>query len=200
MKSIWQRAYFKDIVKVGLMNSAYALGDMLGDEVLVKSFNTELKIPFVLDEHQVHSDIIGEFGAFTLMALDAPSFEKVSKKMLPEKYINNTEMRDSVLNEINNVLVASFVSKLSELLNCNIFGNVPNTTAFSAFDIRYNTRSKDGFSCRFSAFKSGVSIGFVCAFEDSVKDKVFHSQWEEKNKQIPASDGGLFSLFSKIFK
>jgi chemotaxis protein CheY-P-specific phosphatase CheC len=200
MKSVWQRSYFKDIIKVGLGNAAHSLDHLLGDEVLVKGFEIDVKPANFIAPYQMQSDIVGDFGAFTLMTLNEASFEKAVYAMLEPKYCQNSEMRMAILQELNNILVASFVTKLSELLDCNIYGNVPDRENYTLADIKRYSQYKDGFMCKFSAFKSGVTIWFLCAFDDSAKQKVWASQWEAKYLQehLPASQG-FFGFLSKLF-
>ncbi len=178
---------------------------MLGDEFLVKGFETGRGASFdILTQtarsQQIHSDIIGDFSATTYAFIEPAAQKKIFAKMLPFKYQSKPEMQQALLKELANILVAGFVTKVSELLSCNIYGHIPTLTTLSLHEIKTLAAKNDAFVCRFHGLRQNLKIEFLCVFEPDIERIVWHSHWEADYLLYRAQENrGLGGFFKWLF-
>ena len=155
--------------KVALGNACKALSKMFDDEVIVEKLDfftsNEMRGMSGDEQAMVFSKIIGDFTANTFLLLDQKAQSAVAEVLLPASMRARPEMRDAILQEVDNILVASLVTKYANLFNVSIHGHVPFLTLGDKAIISKSFSSENdkinpviGFETEIQSFKSQVGL------------------------------------------
>ncbi|WP_281613314.1 hypothetical protein [Flammeovirga sp. SubArs3] len=206
-----------DITNIALGNVATALSKVLKDEILVRNVQevTDLKSDQLLrkdykgDLFVLTTDIIGDMKAETMLIIHKDDEQGIIEKILPRTEWGKNEMREAMLLELDNILIAAFVTKLANLFNNTIYGHVPGVKEMTQekFDA-YIQEREQGMTASYAlraelgAFKSRINMELICLFDETLipvvnsfdMEKAFVGHQEE-SKGEDAKKGFFQSLF-----
>lgn len=132
-----ERDIIKEILNIGLARAADSFAVIAKDRVMLKVPDLQLmEAGALLDivrayEHThvlIQSDIKGELNGSTLMLFSDAHVEQLSYVCLGMKADASqplTEMQESLLLEISNIITGALVTQLANILKSNIYGSPP---------------------------------------------------------------------------
>ncbi len=134
-KYTWlQMDFLKELVNIGGGNAATSISQLID-----KPVNMEVPTIEILKYDQVYEDImaedkivngvimrmLGDAEGVFLYIIDDTACEKLSDMMLPENIPLTDELKDSVIKELVNILVSSFLNAISKMIGANLISSVP---------------------------------------------------------------------------
>jgi chemotaxis protein CheY-P-specific phosphatase CheC len=196
-----------DVSQIALRNAVNSFSQMLKDEFVLKRFEAYPSAPETQAHEGVYllkTDITGDIGVNTIIAVSADAHDKICKVMLPGSVAGQAEMREAILLELDNIIVASLVTKYSNLLGVNIYGSVPQLAKAEQGELEKLLKEQQidktiySYKVVLSAFKSQFDIEMICLFDDNLLpfvqefsfDKTFVGQKKKEGKS---------SFFNKLF-
>lgn len=132
-----EKDIIKEILNIGLARAADSFAVIAKDIVLLKVPDLQLTDPketlrLVSEYGETHviiqSDIKGDFNGSTLMLFSDSQIEHLSQVCLRiEGKFNGelTDMQESLLLEISNIITGALVTQLANILKANIYGSPP---------------------------------------------------------------------------
>lgn len=132
-----EKDIIKEILNIGLARAADSFAVIAKDIVLLKVPDLQLTDPkeilkLVSDYETTHviiqSDIKGDFNGSTLMLFSGHQIEHLSRVCLriEAKFDGQmTDMQESLLLEISNIITGALVTQLANILKANIYGSPP---------------------------------------------------------------------------
>ncbi|MBA9078004.1 MULTISPECIES: chemotaxis protein CheC [Rufibacter] len=132
-----ERDIIKEILNIGLARAADSFAVIAKDRVLLKVPDLQLMeaeelLKIVRAYEKTHtfiqSDIKGELNGATLMLFSDAHIEQLSKVCLGMKLTPGeplTEMQESLLLEVSNIITGALVTQLANILKSNIYGSPP---------------------------------------------------------------------------
>ncbi|WP_205504413.1 chemotaxis protein CheC [Rufibacter psychrotolerans] len=132
-----ERDIIKEILNIGLARAADSFAVIAKDRVLLKVPDLQLmeaeellKIVRAYENSHViiQSDIKGELNGSTLMLFSEAHVEQLSKVCLGMAVKGSeplTEMQESLLLEVSNIITGALVTQLANILKSNIYGSPP---------------------------------------------------------------------------
>ncbi|KXX67513.1 hypothetical protein [Flammeovirga sp. SJP92] len=181
--SIEKSYLINDITNIALRNVANALSTVLKDEILVRNV-TEVKDldkkrllrqDYKEDVFVLTTDIIGDMKAETMLIVHGEDEQSIIESTLPRTEWGKKQMREAMLLELDNILIAAFVTKFANLFNNMIYGHVPSVQEMSLenFDKFIHEREQEmnvsyALKAELGAFKSRVNLELICMFDESL--------------------------------
>ena len=144
--SSFQQRMAQQLMNTGLTHAAWAFSQMVGQEVGFETLSTTVSKIGLADTiyYQpgdmtlIITDIIGEAGGRSYLLLSER--ERVALRDMCLSATASTRqcavMEEAVLKEIDNIVSAAVITKLSELLGLQIFGGVPHLLRSPAGDMQ----------------------------------------------------------------
>ncbi|WP_210465058.1 MULTISPECIES: chemotaxis protein CheC [Rufibacter] len=132
-----ERDIIKEILNIGLARAADSFAVIAKDRVLLKVPDLQLmeaeellKIVRAYENSHtiIQSDIKGELNGSTLMLFSELHVEQLSKVCLGLTVKGSdplTEMQESLLLEVSNIITGALVTQLANILKSNIYGSPP---------------------------------------------------------------------------
>ncbi|KAA3438009.1 chemotaxis protein CheC [Rufibacter hautae] len=132
-----ERDIIKEILNIGLARAADSFAVIAKDRVLLKVPDLQLmeaeellKIVRAYENSHtiIQSDIKGELNGSTLMLFSELHVEQLSRVCLGVTVKGNeplTEMQESLLLEVSNIITGALVTQLANILKSNIYGSPP---------------------------------------------------------------------------
>jgi len=132
-----ERDIIKEILNIGLARAADSFAVIAKDRVLLKVPDLQLMEPEELlkivrayeNSHNIiQSDIKGELNGSTLMLFSDLHVEQLSKVCLGMEVKGSdplTEMQESLLLEVSNIITGALVTQLANILKASIYGSPP---------------------------------------------------------------------------
>ncbi len=211
-----------DVTHIALGNAGGAMAKMVRDEFLIKGVEIKAENPeshFRLKDqnekyHVLFTEVVGDLSAATYLLI-SPEVENIlCDILLPGSMLGREEMREATLLEMDNIVIAGMVTKFSEILGQNIHGDVPALQLQAKSEVESEISHKlaemdvcVSFRGRITTFYKGISIEFICFFDDSIINAIKNFDFD-KRKQLKVSpktneevqEGkGVASFFKKIF-
>ncbi len=130
----------KKLINIGLEKAADSMTFFTKDEVSIRSTDVQIK-PIVLlnklinkeDNQQLvilTTEKMGDVGGVCYLIFSEAEVKIIQEKSLPKSILEDPEklavMGDAILQEMDNIIVASVVTELANALDTKMFGNVPN--------------------------------------------------------------------------
>ena len=183
LDSLEQEEYtlIQNIIELSIKKSVNSLSKLIEEDVslLELEFEEILNIQqlssLIVSEQTYYiltSQIVGELSAESFLIINqenAQLFWEIMLKHHPEK---TNEMKDALLLEIDNILTASGVIVLSELLNIKIYGDVPNLRLLDQADmqvfIEQELQTFDfslTYKAKLQSEESQVKLDFIWGFK-----------------------------------
>lgn len=181
--SIEKSYLINDVTNIALGNVANALSTVLKDEILVrnvmevKDLSKEklLRQDYKEDVFVLTTDIIGDMKAETMLIVHGEDEQGIIEKTLPTTEWGKKHMREAMLLELDNILIAAFVTKFANLFNNTIYGHVPSIQEMSLdnFDKFIHEREAGmnvsyALKAELGAFKSRVNLELICMFDETL--------------------------------
>lgn len=130
----------REILNIGLSKSADSLSFFIKDQVFVKTFDLYLGDADTLEsylevDHDKELSILttelkGELTGDCFLIFDENEVEELLKVSLPASILDNpdqkAEMGKAILLELDNIVAASVITQFSNILDCRVYGDVPN--------------------------------------------------------------------------
>ncbi|PWJ39396.1 chemotaxis protein CheC [Sediminitomix flava] len=175
-----QKLLIGNIQIIALNHIAHSLSKMLGDEVFVKSYSEIAfdKLEDALAHYNQESfyvlgtDIKGKFSGATYLLVNQVNEKKICEKLVPANMLGHQEMRDAMLMELDNIVIASYVTKWANLADADIYGYVPSHEVLNrqAFEIKLKKLISEDDKVYFCkshlyAFKSGIEFELYFLFD-----------------------------------
>ncbi|KAA9346046.1 chemotaxis protein CheC [Adhaeribacter soli] len=132
-----EKDIIKEILNIGLARAADSFAVIAKDIVLLKVPDLQLTEPkeilqlvtnFEATHVIIQSDIKGDFNGSTLMLFSDDQIERLSKVCLNLEYKFDGElsdMQESLLLEISNIITGALVTQLANILKASIYGSPP---------------------------------------------------------------------------
>ncbi|MBD0402418.1 hypothetical protein [Flammeovirga sp. EKP202] len=204
--SIEKSYLINDITNIALGNVASALSTVLKDEILVrnvievKDLSKEqlLRQDYKENVFVLTTDIIGDMKAETMLIVHGEDEQGIIEKTLPRTEWGKKHMREAMLLELDNILIAAFVTKFANLFNNTIYGHVPAIQEMSLehFD-KFIHEKEEGMNVSYAlkaelgAFKSRVNLELICMFDETLIpfvrnfdiEKAFVGQQDDEKKE-----------------
>ncbi|GAA4846323.1 hypothetical protein [Algivirga pacifica] len=110
-----------------------AIGQLLNDEVFVakqrfiKTDREGISWDIPTEEITVlNTEVVGDIQIQTYILLKEEYKEELCDALLPDHMKGQPDLREGMLLEMDNIAIAAMVTKVANLLQCNIFGHVPS--------------------------------------------------------------------------
>src|SRR5688572_4735508 len=133
-----EKDIIKEILNIGLARAADSFAVIAKDIVLLKVPDLLLTEPKeIIDQIAkyesthviIQSDIKGDFNGSTLMLFNGDQIERLSQVCLRMEYkfdgTDISDMQESLLLEISNIITGALVTQLANILKANIYGSPP---------------------------------------------------------------------------
>lgn len=210
----------ENINTIAMNHAANALSVMLKDEVWVsKVERNPSSIASLLnpntaegDTHfAVHTEVVGEIKADTYLFITSENENKICKKLLPSSTLGHEEMREGILMELDNILIAAVVTKYSNLFYRTMYGHVPVLHKFNTSQLQEliasktnNEESSFSFRAELQSFKYGIQMEVLASFDQTLVEPIKHfdinkSFAGEKEAVKKEESDGIGGFFKKIF-
>lgn len=173
------------IIDLGLLHAAQALSKLIQDDVYIheKEFNIEQKdfiIASIPDEYHILSTkIVGEIFAKSFLIFNQKNANKLWEITIPEHSREEEEMKKALLMEVDNILTASVVTQISQILKIHAYGDVPYYECLNKMALEESFGAQiDEYNIIFSMKTSLVSKNtdiqpqFVWCFQESFLDVI----------------------------
>lgn len=130
----------REILNIGLSKSADSLSFFIQNKVFVKTFDLYLGDESTLESYlEVNHDkqlsvltteLKGELTGDCFLIFDEDEVEELLNVSLPASILEDTEkkkeMGKAILLELDNIVAASVITQFSNILECHVYGDVPN--------------------------------------------------------------------------
>jgi chemotaxis protein CheC len=132
-----EKDIIKEILNIGLARAADSFATVARDQVLLKVPDLQLiqlqDLVQMVQKYQgthtlIQSDIKGDFNGTTLMLFSADHVEKLTEVCLGNNFRYEgflSEMQQSLLLEISNIITGALVTQLANILKTNLYGSPP---------------------------------------------------------------------------
>ena len=133
-----EKDIIKEILNIGLARAADSFAVIAKDIVLLKVPDLLLTDPkdvinqvvkYEATHVIIQSDIKGDFNGSTLMLFNGDQIERLSQVCLRMEYKFDgspiSDMQESLLLEISNIITGALVTQLANILKANIYGSPP---------------------------------------------------------------------------
>jgi chemotaxis protein CheY-P-specific phosphatase CheC len=208
-----------DVTHIALGNAGASLAAMMKDEVLLKNIEIDPAGPVenfaLVTECQscyvLYTEIVGELGASTFLVVSPEAEETICQTLLPLSTLGQTEMREAVLLEIDNIVIASMVTKYSDILKKNIHGDVPVIKYLPRQDVEKWIGQQMGatengyfFRGRITTFYKDLSIEFICFFRKEIIQALRDFDFARKKHSVAAKQDepakAKIGFFKRLFQ
>lgn len=200
----------KSATKVALGNACNALSNMFHDEVIVDNLEFyhgrtfQVHLNGVETVSTVFSKIIGDFTVNTYLLFDEDAAAKTSEALLPASMVGRKEMRKAILQELDNILVASLVTKYANLFNAKIHGHIPNLEEKNQEETLVYIENKNdkintitSFEAEIIGFKSQLSLKLLFYFDQSFIETL--EKFDRNKSHVGAEKDKKEGFFKKLF-
>ena len=132
-----ERDIIREILNIGLARAADSFAIVAQERVLLEVPNIDLlmsdDILRKVREYQarhvpIQSDIRGDFNGTTLMFFSGQHIQRLSRvclRMQTDESLVLSELQESLLLEISNIITGALVTQLANILKANIYGAPP---------------------------------------------------------------------------
>lgn len=132
-----EKEILKEIVNIALAKSADAFATIANEKVLIDAPNVLIlepeEVTKVMPTYENHtfiiqSDLEGEINGKTYLLFSEDEANKIAEICLGTikmKAENNSNLKESLLLEIGNIITGSLVTQFANIFKVNIFGSVP---------------------------------------------------------------------------
>lgn len=132
-----EKDIIKEILNIGLARAADSFATVARDQVLLKVPDLQLiqlqDLVQMVQKYQgshtlIQSDIKGDFNGTTLMLFSAEHIDKLTEVCLGDNFRFDgflSEMQQSLLLEISNIITGALVTQLANILKTNLYGSPP---------------------------------------------------------------------------
>lgn len=132
-----EKDIIKEILNIGLARAADSFATVARDQVLLKVPDLQLiqlqDLVQMVQKYQgthtlIQSDIKGDFNGTTLMLFSADHIDKLTEVCLSDSFRFDgflSEMQQSLLLEISNIITGALVTQLANILKTNLYGSPP---------------------------------------------------------------------------
>lgn len=132
-----EKDIIKEILNIGLARAADSFATVARDQVLLKVPDLQLiqlqDLVQMVQKYQgthtlIQSDIKGELNGSTLMLFSADHLKKLTEVCLSESFRYEgflTEMQQSLLLELSNIITGALVTQLANILKTHLYGSPP---------------------------------------------------------------------------
>ncbi|CAN5786651.1 hypothetical protein BH24BAC1_BH24BAC1_25610 [soil metagenome] len=132
-----EKDIIKELLNIGLARAADSFATVARDQVLLKVPDLQLiqlqELVQMVQKYQgthtlIQSDIKGELNGTTLMLFSADHLSKLTEVCLSENFRYDgflTEMQQSLLLELSNIITGALVTQLANILKTNLYGSPP---------------------------------------------------------------------------
>jgi len=132
-----ERDIIREILNIGLARAADSFAIVAQERVLLEVPNIDLlmsddilrKVREYQSRHvPIQSDIRGDFNGTTLMFFSGQHIQRLSRvclRMQTDESLVLSELQESLLLEISNIITGALVTQLANILKANIFGAPP---------------------------------------------------------------------------
>ncbi len=209
-----------DITQIAVQNIANALHGLLRDEIVVKNWlfdSTAIQkalessqiYPPTAEQTVLYTQIVGELKGNTYLIVPAAAEDKICEKLLPASVLGQSEMREGVLLEMDNIIIAALVTKFANLLSISdVHGYVPNYHKKTPVSISEELKAQSiaySFMVEMKAFKKDVSFTLIVSIDNSLltliesfnRDNSFVGKEKEGED---SSSKGVSKMFKKLFQ
>jgi len=132
-----ERDIIREILNIGLARAADSFAIVAQERVLLEVPNIDLlmsddilrKVREYQSRHvPIQSDIRGDFNGTTLMFFSGQHIQRLSRvclRMQTDESLVLSELQESLLLEISNIITGALVTQLANILKANIYGAPP---------------------------------------------------------------------------
>lgn len=194
----------KEIINIGLSKAADSLSFFTKEKVLIKLFdlqvNSETFTSFSLDNKKSKSYLLttiirGDINGKAYLIFNESEVEKIIDVNLPDTIKNNprekANMTDAVLLEIDNIITASVITQFANILQCKLYGDVPQLTILPENGINQFLNQENSydlnviyFNSRFITSSSSINSEFIWLMEDKFLRNVKNIVSDEKKLEL----------------
>jgi chemotaxis protein CheC len=141
-----EKDIIKEILNIGLARAADSFATVARDQVLLKVPDLQLiqlhDLVQMVQKYQgthtlIQSDIKGDFNGTTLLLFSSDHIDKLTEVCLGENFRFDgflSEMQQSLLLEISNIITGALVTQLANILKTNLYGSPPVAPLVSMAD------------------------------------------------------------------
>lgn len=135
-----------DIVRKGLLKAAESLSFFMQEDLGIKELNFEinerLEYPIKTGNniHLLTTEVVGDVKGICYLVFSEEEANKLREIALSVEIKNNPElaavMNDAIMLEVDNIISASVITELSNLLKHKIYGGVPDLKVMNEDDLK----------------------------------------------------------------
>lgn len=206
-----ESALIQSILKLAMQKTGQTLADWMQEEIDI----SQLVFKEILDFHHfflsdadtqnyyvLASRVVGELSAESFLILNEQNAHSLWNVILQHKSDVSPEMQTAILLETDNILTASAVVVLSELLSLKIYGDVPQMYLLNTDELR-NFLAEElnhfdfSMTCQtqIQSRISQVNLDFIWGFQSDlinlIKEPLMQSQINQKITQYQQFFGNL---------
>lgn len=194
----------KEVISISLSKAADSLSFFIQEKVLFqlldlkinsKEFSHLSKNESAQKNYLLTTNIRGEIGGKAYLLLNELEAEKLVATNLPESVKKNPTdkaiMTDAILLEIDNIITASVVTQFSNILQCKIYGDVPQLTILNSNEVGSFLSDKNSdnlniiyFNSRFITNHVDINPEFIWLLDDKFFNSVKQVISDEKKMEL----------------
>jgi chemotaxis protein CheY-P-specific phosphatase CheC len=126
----------KSAFQDGFSNASHSLGLMTGEKINYNNLRHaayQLEEPYLVNEangnpHQSHilltTDLFGDIAGKSYLFLSEQEFQSVTQS-IPDSGLSAANLKEEFVKELDNILSAAVITKLSDRLHRKMYGDVP---------------------------------------------------------------------------
>lgn len=134
------------IINSGLQQAAEALSFFMKqpvtvDQLHLRDLQFDERVPLPTQDHNylLVTELVGDIGGFCCLIFSKEEVALLQQASLPPEILANEaiarEMGEAMLLEVDNIIAAAVITQLSNLLQCQLHGAVPELQILSAKDL-----------------------------------------------------------------
>jgi hypothetical protein len=168
------------VMQDGFSNAAVAFGKITGCAIghtpVVRTLASDLSVIAPGDASLLVTQLIGDFPGTSYLVIPAIAEEMISRKVCFQRPQLGTGFREAFLLELTNIVSAAVVTELSNFLQAELYGDVPQLKRMEAINIPQYL-SMDSEAC----IPSGITMATTFQL-DSDNEIQFPFLWKISSK------------------
>lgn len=181
-----------DLINGGLSMAKTCMEQILQSPMDLKKidFGTEnQKVPMFSSKsgqrlHLIKTEMKGQLSGSCFLIFSEDEVTKIYKACLPEEFITDNseesqDMRMAFLTEMDNMVAAAVVTEFSNILDLELFGDVPSACILDAEEVDEYLASESAvfetivhFKANFHGVELDIAPDFIWMFSDQFVDKI----------------------------
>lgn len=194
----------QEIINIGIAKAADSLSFFIKGKVWIQLLDIKMnsanysplsrKYP-TAKNYLLTTVIKGEAKGIAYLLFNESEAEKIGDANLPDSIKNDpvekAKMMEAFLLEIDNIITGSVITQFSNILQCNIYGDVPSLKILAGHEINQYLSEKHSddlnsiyFNVRFITENMDLTPEFIWLLDDKIFNSFKYLVSDEKKKEL----------------